>query len=329
MKKNIKGCRATDIFAAFAIVTAFALAVYAVVQCHFVMNSLKEVKSHLAEIYSMSQGEISSVHMIESRVDNLWNEVSIALGIITAGIGVFALFGGILSFVNIRQSKELDVAISNARKALENQQELEGARLMQEGRVYALKNHYQYAVDNFNEVIEAEPDTFSALLCEFEIFSLYADIMPVIDESEEKLTRQYHALINKLETYRNHTKQWKALKADTYFVYGCVCGNYSLNKNGVERINCLDKAIHAFSDAIALDSRNVDFYRNQAISYAVKNDVTNCKQVLQKSRILADADVLYSRLVTGEKLTKLFQPFQQCLSTEMKKMLTSEFDIQF
>ena len=34
------------------------------------LYALKEVKSHLAEIYSMSQGELSSVHMIESRVDN-------------------------------------------------------------------------------------------------------------------------------------------------------------------------------------------------------------------------------------------------------------------
>ena len=150
------------------VVVTFALSVYTFVQYILLESELNQIVSSLSK---------EATDEISFGVDT--DVVSVSLGIITAGIGLFALFGGILSIFNIKQSKELDIAISDAREALENQYELQGARLIQEGRVYVLRNRYKYAVNNFNQVIETLPGSISALICEFEIFSLYADILPL------------------------------------------------------------------------------------------------------------------------------------------------------
>lgn len=78
------------------------------------------LESELNQIVSSSSKEATDEISFEVDTD----VVSVSLGIITAGIGFFALFGGILSIFNIKQSKELDIAISDAREALENQYEL-------------------------------------------------------------------------------------------------------------------------------------------------------------------------------------------------------------
>ena len=114
-------------------------------------------------------------------------------------------------------------------------------------------------------------------------------------------------MLRKLDSCNGYVSERKILKADAYFTYGCVCGNYALNENGQKRKMLLDKSIEAFSNAIALDSNNVDFYRNQAISYALAEDIDNCKLVLQKGFILSKSDILYSYLVDEERLKKLFK----------------------
>ena len=296
------------------VVVTFALSVYTFVQYILLESELNQIVSSLSK---------EATDEISFGVDT--DVVSVSLGIITAGIGLFALFGGILSIFNIKQSKELDIAISDAREALENQYELQGARLIQEGRVYVLRNRYKYAVNNFNQVIETLPGSISALICEFEIFSLYADILPL--EYKERLNEQFETLIRKLDSCNGHVNESKMLKADAYFTYGCVCGNYALNENGQKRKMLLDKSIEAFSNAIALDSSNVDFYRNQAISYALTDDIDNCKLVLQKGFILSKSDILYSYLVDKERLKKLFEQSVKDLSTPIKEMIATEFGV--
>lgn len=95
------------------VVVTFALSVYTFVQ--YIL-----LESELNQIVSSSSKEATDEISFEVDTD----VVSVSLGIITAGIGFFALFGGILSIFNIKQSKELDIAISDAREALENQYEL-------------------------------------------------------------------------------------------------------------------------------------------------------------------------------------------------------------
>ena len=303
------------------LIIAFGTSIFTLIQYILLRSEMKQFMDGLSDVTASTVSFGMSM-----------DAVSVSLGIITAGISVFALFGGILSIINIKQSKELDAAIDNAQKALENQNELLGARLIQEGRVYALRNRYKYAENNFNKVIETLPGTVSALICEYEIFSLYADIGTPEDigtlEYRENLDHRFESLIKKIEYSKVAADEGKMIKADTYFTYGCICGNCALTEEGQKRKILLSKSVEAFSNAIELDNGNVDFYRNQAISYALADDIDKCKSALNKGRVLAESDILYSHLVDRERLKKLFKPSSIYLSDQMKEMLKREFDVQ-
>ena len=73
------------------VVVTFALSVYTFVQYILLESELNQIVSSLSK---------EATDEISFGVDT--DVVSVSLGIITAGIGLFALFGGILSIFNIK-----------------------------------------------------------------------------------------------------------------------------------------------------------------------------------------------------------------------------------
>ena len=145
MKKKYR-TKVYTIFCAFMLTVMVAAIAIVFVQ----IKHLKLEQSLLNEkIFSLEQsvsenGNAGVVQNTDYESFTFADEVTFTLGIITAGISVFAIFGGVLSVFNVVRSKELDDAVKMSAQALENQQELECARLIQEGRMYMLRKRNKY-----------------------------------------------------------------------------------------------------------------------------------------------------------------------------------------
>lgn len=307
---------------AFLIVLLVAISVFLLVKFCYIESAQEQIETRLTSIENTLQDNASTEY--DNRSIELADEVSLALGIISAGIGVFAIFGGVLSILNIWRSKELENAISTTAKMTEDQRELASARLVQEGRVYAMRNRSKYAVDSFNRAILNAPESVAALSAEYELIALYADALPSKEENITKIQEKVDALVEKLDRLR--VLEGRLLKADAYFTLGCFYGGCYLegNRNSAD---FWDKSEFYFKKAIKCDKANVDFYRNLAITYALTNDVEKCQENLRFAIYFSESEPLYATLVDSERLSKLFSPYWKYLSKKMKNMLCQEYGV--
>lgn len=313
------------IFNAIIFIILFAATIFICVQFCYMNVEQKKIEKRLCELEKNLQNNISFNEVEYNKSLEITDDVSLSLGIISAGISVFAIFGGILSVLNILRAKELEDAMNTTAQMKESQQELASARLVQEGRVYAMRSRNKYAVDCFERAITCAPESTSALIAEYELLSLYADVLPGSRENMEELRRKVQCLVEKLNKHKTLEKQ--LLKADAYFLLGCVCGSYSLNQK-CERDKLLKESECYFNKAIECDKGNVDFYRNLALTYALANEKEKCKIKLQFAIDISKQEVLYAGMVDNKRLERLFKPSWAYLTREVKNMLNKSFKIQ-
>lgn len=323
--KKTKGDRVYSVLYAVLLIILLAGVVFVMVQVQY----LKVEQSQIKEIlYTLSQYEKNSMSNCSDQLkvesSSFADEISFALGIISAGISVFAIFGGVLSVFNVVRSKDLDDAIKMSSQAIDNQQELECARLIQEGRMYASRKRNKYAVDCYEQAIDSVPGSFMALVAEYEIFSLSAEELPCSAENRLKLERAYREIIKKLDKCPD--KRAKTLKADTFFVMGCAYGVFYL-KFPIKDVELLDLSVEFMSKSIECDKGNVDFYRNLAVTYALKGNEKKCEENLMKAQNYAKAEELYTGLIETSRLGSLFEPAWEYLSNDIKRMLGQKFGI--
>jgi len=254
---------------------------------------------------------------------NLADQVSASLDIIAIGIAIFTIFGGILSVFNITRSKELEEAISKAEKAEENQKELVGARLLQEGLVYVSRHRPYYAFKAFEKVIQKAPDTVAALTARYEIFSLYADtknseidlfrFLKVREKFDELLTALTEA------GGRIDSDVYQHLRGDAYFALGCFYGEYaSTLPFGTNYINAAE---WHFKMALKDNNADADYHRNLAYTYAMAGKKDRCRKEIEFAIDCAEREPLYKIQVSRTRLEALFNPIRETLPDDIQKML--------
>lgn len=317
--------------AAFHVFTVF-LCVFVLVKYCCILKQQQEIEDRILEVKRILQetSDLSGRKLAETWLSyNLTDQVSSSLGIISAGICVFALFGGILSVFNIVRSKELEEMASQMEDLLENQHELEGARLLQDGIVYASRDRIHHAVDCFDKVIRQGPDTVAALTARYERLSIYAD-----NFTDGVLLFKIQELFNDLQTVVENSKKsseiCRLLMADAYFTLGCAYGKCAmlLRPDGPIDRNYTDASEFYLKEALRYNSGEVDYYRNLAYTYSLIDDIDNCKKQLDRAIDYAEQEPLYKPLVSGGRLKKLFDSAWHILSPKMKKMLEAYFSVK-
>lgn len=314
-----------DTLYSILIVAGVALVAFMVVKIYY----LEAEKKQLIDFLSAMNQNIEGTDMlmnVDYTTFSFSDEVSVALGIITAGISVFAIFGGFLSVANLLQFKKMDKAIKMSEKAIEYQRELECANFIQDGRMYINRKRQKYAEDCFIRARRVStPDSYMGLVAEYEILALYADTLPLSRENRDKIETEYKQLEKKLnESNSNDEPRNTLLKGDTYFLMGCVYGNYYLYDG---KMGNLESSETYLKDAIKCDQGNADFYRNLAVTYALKGDKEKCKEYINKAKEAADLEQLYAGLVSEARLQLLFSPAWGNLNDQVKHMLKTEFGI--
>lgn len=252
---------------------------------------------------------------------NLADQVSVSLGIVSAGICAFALFGGILSIFNIVRSKELEQMASQMEGLLENQHELEGARLLQDGIVYVSRGRIHYAIDCFDKVILQVPDTVAALTARYERLSIYAD-----NFTDEATLFEIQEMFNDLQTVIGKSKKpseiYRQIMTDACFTLGCAYGKCAMFHSPVDK-NYICAAEFYLKEALRRNSGDVDYCKNLAYTYSLMDDIDKCKRQLDQAVSYVEQEPLYKPLVSSERLEKLFKPAWNILSPEMQKMLSA------
>jgi tetratricopeptide (TPR) repeat protein len=254
----------------------------------------------------------------------LADQTANSLGIITAGITLFTLFGGILSVINIFLSRDLYRAVDEAKKAKESQKELNGFRLLQEGRAYKNNERYVYAENKFKELIFDYKNSMIALQAQYELIDMYAQLNSIenIKEVEDKV--KY--LLKSIRTAHLNTIDCNNLEADTHYLLGCIYGNYYTT------IRCneyLDKSIKEFKSAIRCDSQNADVIRNLSISYAMKSDWESCVEAIDEAKSIAEEIPLYKSFVENGRLGRMFQPYIDYISPEILHRIEQKINFDF
>lgn len=305
-----------DTLYSILIVAGVALLIFALVQISYLK---KEQKQLIDSISVMQQN-------VEYSAFSFSDQVTWALGIITAGIGVFAIFGGIISVINLFQFKQMDKAIKMSEKAIEYQRELQCASFIQEGRIYIARERKKYAENCFIRAVHSAPGSYMGLVAKYELLQLHADTALFADnKNKERIEAEADRLITRLNKKKiGVDSRYRTLRGDTYFLMACVYGNYSLENNKKEN---LDLSEEKMMKAISCDRNNVDYYRNLAITYALKNDKEKCKKYIEKAKKKAQKEPLYADLVEKSRLKKLFERSWNYLSQDMKDMLQTEIGI--
>lgn len=273
----------------------------------------------------LAQQEHDTAYMVQELEAgyNLSDQVSTSIGIITAGITLYTVFGGMLSVFNIIRSKELEDAISKAEKTLENQQELIGARLLQDGLVYASRKRPYYAVNAFEKVIKQTPDTTAALTARFEILLLYADTENTQIDFYRR--RMVHKICEKLLADLSKTNSSidsdvrKHLHGDACFVLGCFYGEcapiFDYGINDLKVAECL------FQMALKDNYADVEYHKGLAYTYAMAGKTDRCIKELQTAIDCAEREPLYKTQVSQTRLKALFDPIWNTLSEDVQQKL--------
>lgn len=305
------------------------LCVFVLVRYSYILEQQHDIQDRILAIEQENSDQSDREHAETKLSYNLTDQVSSSLGIISAGICVFALFGGILSVFNVVRSKELEKMTSQIEDLLENQHELEGARLLQDGIVYASRDRIRLAVDCFDKVIRQGPDTVAALTARYVRLSIYADIF-----TEGALLFKIQELFNDLQAAVENSKKsselCRQLMADAYFTLGCSYGKCAmlLSPDGPVDRNYTDASEFYLKEALRYNSGEVDYYRNLAYTYSLIDDIENCKKQLDRAIDCAEQEPLYKPLVSGGRLKKLFDSAWHILSPKMKKTLKEYFSVK-
>lgn len=319
----------------FIVVAIVFLCGYLLAEHHYVLKFQNEFEQAISATQENRNSiSIETANKIISSYD-LSTQVSTSLDIIAAGIAVFALFGGFLSIFNILTARELEEALSRAENAnsraemaIENQQELTGARLLQDGLVYVSRHRTYYAAKAFEEVIKQVPDTIAALTARYELLSLYADIknIPIDEYRLRKIREKFDELINALNQIsdKKNPEVCRHLQGDAYFTLGCAYGRCASNYSPPNR-NHINVAEWHLKMALNFDNGDVDYHRNLAYTYAMANKMNQCKRELEVAIDCAEREPLYKPLISSKRLRILFNPIWDTLSEEMHKMLNEIF----
>lgn len=307
---------------AFIAVLVIGAIIFLGMRVYHLESKQMEIQDYFSKIEYSLKNENTNFVIEYSDSVALEDEVSISLSIITAAIGIFTIFGGILSVINIINYKDIYNAIDAADKVIESQKELLATRLIQDGRVYQLRDRPKYASDCYEQVIRIVPESNISLIAEYESFLLYSDIFSFNDDDIDKIEEMGNDLISKLQSFGGDEK--KLLMGDTYFSFGCVYGTYAAKLNKPEYSK---KSIEYFEKAINCDGNNVDFHRNLAITYALDDSLEECQKSLEIAKRFAENQPLYSTLMQPKRLKLLFQPSAEYLKSEIKNMLRDKFEI--
>lgn len=280
--------------------------------------------------FNQSAEEPSQLTEEQNSASLLTNQTTNSLSIITVGITLFTLFGGVLSVVNILLSQSLYKAVDNANEASKSQQELIGFRLLQEGREYAHNSQYRYAVDKFEETMKKYPDTIASLQAEYEAALIYADSLTK-NHNTPKLFQEnklrIEQLLNSIRRAKLDTVDCKRLEGDTYYLLGCTCGDYfkestkKIPSKSEENMKILDCSIDSFENARRHDKNNADFLINSVISYGLANNWTECEKALNNAKLIADDEPLYNYALTFCHLNEIFEDYYSCFTEELRDKL--------
>lgn len=324
VKKIFTGVKA--IFQVFTV----CLCVFVLVRYSCIIKRQHDIQDRILVLEEILQEDGALTNHL-SAVDissyNLADQVSASLGIISAGICVFALFGGILSVFNIVRSKELEQMASQMKNLLENQHELEGARLLQDGIVHASRGRIQYAINCFDKVILQVPDTAAALTARYERLSIYAD-----NFTEEGTLSEIEKIFNDLQAAIDKSNKpfqiCQQIMGDACFTLGCTYGKCAMFHSPMNK-DYICKAKLYLKKAIRCNNDDIDYHKNLAYTYSLINDIDKCKKQLDRAIAYAEQEPLYKRLVSNERLEKLFKPAWDILSTEMREMLSGYISTKY
>ena len=291
------------------------------------MQRQDETQSSIVNIekrLSLLEGNGSNLGKEIESSYNLADQVSASLDIIAMGIAIFAIFGGLLSVLNITRSKELEEAIFKAENAAENQKELIGARLLQEGVVYVSRRRPSYALKSFEKVIQQVPDTTVALMARYEILSLYADAkldsnrIQIVQKRFNELTSALDQASDKIDS-----EICRHLRGDACFTLGCAYGQLVLNNSQDQ--GYINKSITHLKEATKYSNEDVEYHKNLAYTYALAGKIDFCKRELEFAIDCAEQEPLNKAHVSQRRLRALFIPIWDTLSIEFKEMLNEIF----
>ncbi len=291
----------------------------------------------LNKLYGQVNGKKNGVvsqqtEMKDTTVSDILSQTSIFIAICTGGIALFGIFGGVLSFVNIKKSQELEDNIKKTTTVLETQEELIAWRLIQEGRYYASKGKFKQAQNYFHEAAQRNTESFVNVLAEFERISLQADTFLQVKELWylDNIIQQFEELENKLKK----TEEYMLLKQEINFTKGCLHGDEALikieknyKKNDFDE--AIQKSIKCFDIARRIDGTDVYILSNAAVTYALAGKKDDCIETLNLAISIAKNEPLYKDLMAIDRVNARFKPYEDGISDELKKILADKFKIKF
>ncbi len=237
-------------------------------------------------------------------------KVSIMLSVISAGIAVFALFGGFLSLVTLSQAKDLNEAIQKAERYSNNQQELLASSYLQEGRNYHIREKDISAKENYERAIHKAHGTLNALIAKYEIGMLYAEVPDGGQEVCEKAQQYFEEFLKELDAKFSNSEEYILLKCDALFAQACCYGNLAEQLSEDEKKNQYrEKAIEHFKNVLKYKRYDVDTHRNLSLSYALLGNIDACRTHLDKAIEEGEGEPLDKSLVTKERLSRLYRPY--------------------
>lgn len=273
--------------------------------------------------------------------EGLLDQVSVFIAICTGGITLFGIFGGILSYINVKNNKKLEKKIRQAKRALKTQKELTIWRLIQDARYYRSLRKYNYADSYFQKAIGKSSNfSYTYYVAQYERWALRGDLISKELTQDLNASQNLKYLDNILDEIKALCKDIKKkrgncrrnlLLQEVYFLLGNIYGSYAIiNKKhnlNMEFKKNIAYSIKYFKKAIYLDHKNVDFLRNASLSYALANDASNCLKLLDKAKERAEEEILYKNLMYPERLTKLFEPYKTFMSNDIMFRLKTDFGI--
>ena len=331
MKRSSYVKKIGEILICLVAVAVVAVSAYVLCRIHGIIQRQEEIVSSIVNIegrLALLEGNRENLEKEIESSFNLADQVSVSLNIIAVGIAVFTIFGGILSVFNIIRSKELEEAISKAEKAEENQKELIGARLLQEGLVYVSRHRPYYAAQAFEKVIQKAPDTAAAFTARYEILSLYADTKGVSLDSDriQMIQECFDELMSALDqaNCKIDTEICRHLRGDACFTLGCAYGQFASTHNPPDPCH-IEASRGYLKKATRYSNEDVEYHKNLAYTYTLAGKMDWCKRELEFAIDCAEQEPLNKEHVSQERLKALFDPIWHTIPENFQQMLNEIF----
>ena len=316
---------ASKVFWPIMQITIIVLLVFLWVRISYIQDDIELLQNEISKISTKEQtinnfeqkakNPRQKVNNSEQEVDDFDESkiitlTSTSMEIIAVGVTLFTLFGGFLSLINMSQWRDALKSIEMAEKAMENQKELIASRFLQEGKLYESWHRPHYARESYNLAMKNGEDTFSALVAEFALNSMQADVLsnPIQLDELEKVEKQLKEFIEKLKSGKHFHKGRRRLRADSYFTLACIYAVCTLdNVESCEKDAYAEKANEMFESAIKEDATNPDFYLHYAAHLSGRGDIAKGKKQMGLAREYAQRDALLSEFMDTERLIDLFK----------------------